>query len=306
MTGNKIIRVIRINSCKFVFKMNILLTGINGYLGSNLAKSLAANHNIIGLEYSLENLHRLQGYEFKVYSVENGVPDELFKEHQIETIIHTATFYGRQNEAVITIANSNLFIPFSLLDKAIENGCATFINTDTVLDRFVSTYALTKRHFQEWLYLRKNKIKVINMQLEHFYGPGAPDTNFITVMIKRLKQNEPVIDLTAGEQQRDFLYIDDVVAAYQTVLNNQPLPNAYTEFQVSTKQLISIKELLQTLKKLTQSTSKLNFGALPYRENELMHSETDNSALLTLSWQPKVTIREGLRLTLENSINSQP
>jgi nucleoside-diphosphate-sugar epimerase len=276
----------------------ILITGINGYLGSNLAKSLAANHNIIGLEYSLENLHRLQGYNFKVYSVENGVPDELFKEHQIETIIHTATFYGRQNEAVKTIANSNLFIPFNLLDKAIENGCSTFINTDTVLDRFVSTYALTKRHFQEWLYLRRNEIKIINMQLEHFYGPGAPDTNFITAMIKRLKQNEPVIDLTAGEQQRDFLYIDDVVAAYQTVLNKHPLPNAYSEFQVSTKQLISIKELLQTLKELTQSTSKLNFGALPYRENELMRSETDNSDLIKLGWKPQNTIKQGLLKTI--------
>ncbi|MDA3882768.1 MAG: NAD-dependent epimerase/dehydratase [Bacteroidales bacterium] len=278
--------------------MNILITGINGYLGSNIAKSLTANHNIIGLEYSLENLYRLQGCDFKVYSVENGVPDELFAENTIDTIIHTATFYGRQNEAVKTIANANLFIPFNLLDKAIKNDCKTFINTDTVLDRFVSTYALTKRHFQEWLYLRRNEIKMINMQLEHFYGPGAPETNFITAMIKRLKQNEPVIDLTAGEQQRDFIYIDDVVSAYQTVLNKQPLPKSYSEFQVSTKQLISINELLKTLKELTGSKSKLNFGAIPYRENELMRSETDNSDLIKLGWKPQFTIQKGLQNTI--------
>jgi CDP-paratose synthetase len=280
---------------------NILITGINGYLGSNLAKSLAENHDIVGLEYSLNNLHRLQDYDFKVYSVENGVPDELFNKNKIDTIIHTATFYGRQNEAVKTMANANLFIPFNLLDKAIEKGCSTFINTDTVLDRFVSTYALTKRHFQEWLYLRKNEIKVINMQLEHFYGPGAPETNFITAMINRLKQNEPSIDLTEGEQLRDFVYIDDVVAAYQTVLSKLPLPNAYNEFQVSTQKLISIKELMQTLKKLTQSKSVLNFGAIPYRENELMHSETDNSDLIKLGWKPQHKIKEGLQQTLCNS-----
>jgi len=277
---------------------NILITGINGYLGSNLAKSLAKDHNIIGLEYSLNNLHRIEGHNFKIYAVENGVPDELFAENQIDTIIHTATFYGRQNEAVKTIANANLFIPFDLLDKAIENGCTTFINTDTVLDRFVSTYALTKRHFQEWLYLRRNEIKIINMQLEHFYGPEAPETNFITAMIKRLKQNEPTIDLTAGEQLRDFIYIDDVIAAYQTILKKLPLPVAYSEFQVSTEQLISIKELLQTLKELTSSTSKLNFGAIPYRENELMHSETDNSKLINLGWEPENTIKQGLLKTI--------
>lgn len=277
---------------------NILITGINGYLGSNLAKSLAEKNNIIGLEYSTKNLNRLKGYDFNVYSVENGIPDELFKDQQIDTIIHTATFYGRQNETVKSIANANLLIPLDLLDKAIENGCLTFINTDTVLDRFVSTYALTKRHFQEWLYLRRHEIKVINMQLEHFYGPDAPETNFITVMIKRLKQNEPVIDLTGGEQKRDFVYIDDVVAAYHTILNKQTLLNFYSEFQVSTKNTISIKELLQTLKHLTGSKSKLNFGAIPYRENELMLSETNNSALLNLGWQPQQSINEGLQNTI--------
>lgn len=274
--------------------MNILITGINGYLGSNLAKSLSKDNQIIGLEYSLHNLNRIEGYNFKVYSVENGVPNELFADNNIDAIIHTATFYGRQNEAVKTIAHANLFVPFELLDKAIVNGCSTFINTDTVLDRFVSTYALTKNQFREWLYLRRNEIKIVNMQLEHFYGPDAPDTNFITAMIKRLKQNEPNIDLTAGEQLRDFIYIDDVVAAYKTVLGKLPLRDDYSEFQVSTQELISIKELMLTLKEITQSKSMLNFGAVPYRENELMNSETDNSALLKLGWKPRFKAIESL------------
>lgn len=276
----------------------ILITGINGYLGSNLAKSLSKDNHIIGLEYSLHNLDRIEGYNFKVYSVENGLPNELFTENHINTIIHTATFYGRQNEEVKTIANANLFIPFNLLDKAIENGCSTFINTDTVLDRFVSTYALTKNQFREWLYLRRNEIYIVNMQLEHFYGPNAPETNFIIVMMKRLQQNEPFIDLTAGEQLRDFIYIDDVITAYKKVLSKLPLPDAYSQFQVSTQELISIKELMQTLKEITQSKSILNFGAIPYRENELMRSDTDNSALIRLGWKPQYTILNGLKKIL--------
>ena len=99
----------------------ILITGINGYLGSHLAKFLSVNYNIIGLEYSLENLFRIKDNDFKVYSVENGIPDKLFAEQTIDAIIHTATFYGRQDESVQTIANANLFIPFDLLDRAIEN-----------------------------------------------------------------------------------------------------------------------------------------------------------------------------------------
>ncbi len=276
----------------------ILITGINGYLGSHLAKALSVEYNIIGLEYTLENLHRIQNCNYKVYEAQKGIPDALFSDQRVDIIIHTATFYGRSNEDVQTIANANLFNPLELLDQAIKNNCSLFINTDTVVDRYVSTYALTKRHFQEWLYLRRNEIKVINMQLEHFYGPGSSATNFISAMIERLKKNEDNIDLTMGEQKRDFVFIDDIVAAYQTGIKQiSYIRDNYTDFIVSANQLITIKDLMIYLKEITKSSSILNFGALPYRKNELMHSETNNQAMLNLGWKPKTTLKEGLQLT---------
>lgn len=279
---------------------NILITGINGFLGSHLAKALSNDYNIIGLDYSIKNLFRIKDLNLKVYSVENGIPEEPFKEQFIDIIIHTATFYGKQNESVQAIARANLFIPFELLDKAISNKCSLFINTDTVLDRYVNTYALTKRHFQEWVYSRRSEIKMFNMKLEHFYGPGSSNSNFISEMIARLRNNEHTINLTLGEQLRDFVYIDDVVSAYITVLQKRSvIEGQYNEFQVASGQLISIKELMNYLKKITSSTAHLNFGSVPYRENELMQSSTDNSNLLKLDWKPLYTISEGLNRTLK-------
>jgi len=278
---------------------NILITGINGYLGSHLAKSLSEEYKIIDLEYSSENLFRIADCNYKVYTAKDGIPETIFTEQTIDIVLHTATFYGKNNEDYIQMFNTNLYSPFNLLNKAILYGCQLFVNTDTVLDRFVSTYALTKRQFQEWLYLRKNEIKMINMQLEHFYGPGTSPTNFLSYMIDKLKNNETQIDLTLGEQQRDFIYIDDVVNAYLTVIAKQDQhDNSYSTFQVCTNQLISIKELMNTLKELTKSNSILNFGAVPYRENELMHSKTDNTALISLGWKPQYTIQEGLQKTI--------
>jgi nucleoside-diphosphate-sugar epimerase len=138
------------------------------------------------------------------------------------------------------------------------------------------------------------------MQLEHFYGPGASPTNFITTMINKLKNNEPQIDLTMGEQQRDFVYIDDVVNAYLTVIGKQDsIAPTYSSFEVCTNQLISIKKLMVLLRDLTESSSILNFGIIPYRENEMMKSETDNTALCALGWNPFYCIEEGLKLTLQ-------
>lgn len=277
----------------------ILITGINGYLGSHLAKALSKGYNIVGLEYSLENLFRIADCNYRVYATKDGISDDVFTEQTIDIVVHTATFYGKNNEDYLQMFNANLYLPLSILDKAIKYKCQLFVNTDTVLDRFVNTYALTKRQFQEWLYLRKNEIKVINMQLEHFYGPGTSPTNFLSFMIDKLKNNEPQIDLTLGEQQRDFVYIDDVVNAYLAVIKKQDqLADSYSSFQVCTNQLISIKELMILMKNLTNSNAVLNFGAIPYRENELMYSETDNTALIKLGWKPQYTIKQGLQITI--------
>ena len=273
----------------------ILITGINGYLGSHLVKAFSDDYKIIGIEYSLENLFRLEGYNFKIYS--SLEVEDIFIENVIDIIIHTATSYGKNNEDLINMFNTNIFSPFRLLNHAIKHKCQLFINTDTVLDRFVSPYALTKRQFQEWLYLRRNEIKIINMQLEHFYGPGASNLNFVSGMIARLRNNEP-IDLTKGEQMRNFIYIDDVVNAYLTIIGEKDrITNDYSTFQVCTNQLISIKELMIFIKGLTTSASILNFGALYYRENELMRSEINNFNLLSLGWKPLYSIEEGLKLT---------
>ncbi len=279
----------------------ILITGINGFLGSNLAKLFKSEYRIIGLEISTLNLHRLEGENFPVYEANEESIDRLFNEQPVDIIIHTATLYGRNKETVKQITSANFSLPFYLLDKAIEHKVNTFINTDTVLDRFTSTYALTKKQFADWLFFRQLEIKVINVQLEHFYGPGCPDTNFITAMIKRLKANEPQIDLTKGEPLRNFVYFADVLSAYRLLLKKlDEIPSMFSNFEVSTHELITIKELMVTLKELSHSKTILNFGAIPYRPNELMKSEVDNHALVALGWEPKIAIEEGLKRTVNS------
>ncbi|HEY9123111.1 MAG TPA: NAD(P)-dependent oxidoreductase [Bacteroidales bacterium] len=277
----------------------ILITGINGFIGSNLAKTLSASYHIIGLEYSSKNLSRLEGYNFQVYESASHIPDEVFTRHKIDIIIHTATFYGRNQEEVKTIAGANLFTPFELLDKAIAANVKLFINTDTVIDRFTSFYALSKNHFREWLQMRSTQIKAVNLQLEHFYGPGCPSTNFITLMIEKLKNNEPQIDLTPGLQVRDFIYYTDVLDAYKVVLDKwDTLAETFTNLQVASGNHVTIKELVEKIKEYTGSQSILKFGALPYRQNELMNPDTNSSALKALGWKAKVSINDGIKKTI--------
>jgi nucleoside-diphosphate-sugar epimerase len=181
-----------------------------------------------------------------------------------------------------------------------------FINTDTVLNRFTSSYSLTKKQFKDWLkfYTNNQLIKVVNLKLEHFYGPGTSNTNFITMMIQKMLRNENTIPLTSAEQNRDFLYIDDLMRVYDLFLNSQDSFSYFNEYNVGAGVNSNLKEILEFIKVKTNSTSILNYGAIPYRINELMKSNNDISLLKELGWNVESTIEEGLLKVIEFEKNS--
>ena len=274
----------------------LLITGINGYLGSNLAKRYSNEYNVIGLEYSKNNIGRIKDEFFEVFESKDGIPDEIFEKHSIDYIIHTATFYGRDEESDSKMIYANTFLPQALIEKAIKNGCELVINTDTVLDRFTNSYALSKKQFSDWLqfYSNSNKIKVVNLELEHFYGPGTSSSNFITLMTQKMLSNQEVIPLTHAEQNRDFLYIDDLLNVYDLIIEKSSEFDNYETFNVGTGVNTKLKYILQFIKTYTSSSSKLDFGAVSYRINELMESQNNISKLMNLGWKSKTSIEKGL------------
>ena len=75
--------------------------------------------------------------------------------------------------------------------------------------------------------------------------------------------------------------------------------NAYSKVPVGSGKTISIKQLVKLLQDLSHTTTFCNFGAVNYRNNEVMNSQADISLLTKLGWQPTVDIKTGLSLMLE-------
>ena len=132
------------------------------------------------------------------------------------------------------------------------------------------------------------------------YGPKDDSSKFVQFVIESLLRNEEKIKLTKGEQKRDFIFIKDVVEAYLKLLEvHDSLEDGFNEFEVGTGESITIKELVVKIKILTGNTkTKLIFGALPYRENEIMESKADITKLRGIGWSPKVSLEDGLKDTI--------
>jgi len=287
-------------------KKTILITGINGFLGSHLAKTLLSDFNIIGLEYDLENLKRIKEYSFKIYSSKGNL-ENIFKENEIFAIIHAATVYGENGESIENLINTNVILPIKLYELANNYNTQKFLNTDSFFNKpeygysYLADYTLSKRQVLEWLNLKKGGCELVNMKLFHLYGDGDAPNKFVPLILSTLQKNQPFLELTMGLQRRDFVFIDDVAKAYLIVLKNfKKHVGQISEFEVGTGLSISIREFIELAKKLTQSHTELKFGALPYRKNEIMVAVADNRKLLSLGWKHQYTLIEGLTTTIRS------
>ncbi|MCZ8118345.1 MAG: NAD-dependent epimerase/dehydratase family protein [Hyphomonadaceae bacterium] len=287
----------------------ILLTGGTGFLGSHLAKRLVyEGFDVIIIKRSTSKLSPLESIinQVRFYDLDSIDIEKIFQENVIDIIIHCATNYGRFAVPPTDIIQANLFLPLKILQIAENYPVKTFINTDTILDKRVSYYSLSKKHFLDWLSLFSQKMVCISVALEHFYGPFDDRSKFVSKIILDLLHEVDFIDLTLGEQKRDFIYIDDVVEAFMTLVNfSFDVPNNLYRYEIGTGKNIEIREFVQTVKTMTgNKVTRLNFGMLPYRENEIMESHVDISMLSRLGWQPQTSLVEGLKYTIDQERSS--
>lgn len=269
--------------------MNFLISGSNGYLGSRLVAGLeSAGHRVLRI--------------LRTPSVADGIPIEDIRDRKklsvpIDMIIHCATCYGRNGESDTEVLQVNVKFGLALLEFAVWNNIPAFINIGTSLPADVSTYAFTKNQFCEWgkFYAQQGKIDFIHLVLEHFYGPDEdPKQKFIAMIIRKMLQNEEELPLTRGEQIRDFIHVTDVIRAIQTVISHADECNGFKAIPIGSGIGYQLKEIVTLIHHLTGSKSKLRFGALEYRQNELMHSCADISILKKWGWEPGITLNGGL------------
>lgn len=282
----------------------LLITGVTGFLGSALARELYKTHRIIGLKRYASDLFRIADIanHIKLYDADRVSLEALFQDFNIDFVIHTATDYGMHG-AVTKVLEVNVRYPLSLLSLSILHGVKAFINTDTFYTPnygALEYYSLSKRQFLEWAKQLSDGVQVINLKIGVLFGPMDNHNKFTPSMIRRLLADESRIDLTPGDQKRNFLYVEEAARIYRLVMEKiSNIPHGFNEFNVASSKSYTIREYIERLHSLTQSRSHLKFGALPYRVNEIMAPDADISELQRHGWKSKVTLEQALIRTID-------
>jgi nucleoside-diphosphate-sugar epimerase len=287
----------------------VLISGATGFLGSNLVKKLVENnYQVVILKRSFSNTIRIDNYieKIKYYDIDKVELEKCFIENNIDAFIHCATDYGRKDIDPLQIIDANLVIPLKLVEIGLKNNCKIFLNTDTVLDKRISSYSLSKKQFLDWFKIYSDRSICINLVLEHFYGPFDDKSKFVSSIVDKLIKNVSQIDLTVGDQKRDFIYIDDVVDAFYIILSNlDKMKSGFYNYEIGAGELTTIKDVVNKIKELTgNKITNLNFGAIPYRPNEIMEPKMDIKPITKLGWKPKISLINGLTSTINSEIKA--
>ncbi len=274
--------------------MKILLTGATGFLGSHMLRYfLNKGHEMIILKRSTSDTWRVSDLlnKVKCYDIDSGELERVFKENpKLDVILHTAVSYGKKS-SFSDLLITNIYFPMRLLEYALQYKVRCFCYSDTKLDKFTSSYSLSKLQFAEWgkYVADNNKIAFIDTRIEHMYGDMDDDNKFIPWVIKNCRDNVPYINLTLGEQKRDFIHVDDVVSAYDMIIKENKI-SGYEKYEIGTGKTKTIRQLVENIKEVIGTSTELRFGQIDYRKNETMESKANIEALVKLGWHAKMSI----------------
>ncbi|PZP50930.1 MAG: NAD(P)-dependent oxidoreductase [Pseudopedobacter saltans] len=269
-------------------KVKILLTGGTGFLGSAILRNLKKTENVDILAVkrphsNIEQFKDLLGIQWVDLDVENEFIEKWI-DFKPNIIIHSAWAGVSNAERAswnVQLQNFELFRnlihlaekvnidKFIVLGSQSEYGIYNTAVSENAEIVGHDAYAACKIAMNSLLesFCSKENINWYWLRVFSIYGPGENENWFIPWIISKMLNNEDVA-LTGCEQEYDYLYIDDFAKMIEKIVfskkENQGIYN------ICSGNSLPLKKIALKIKELINGNAKLDFGAIPYRDNQSM------------------------------------
>jgi len=307
----------------FLHGRRVLVTGATGFIGSHLVRRLleegAEVHAFIRQG---SNTFRIEDITSRLMVWSGDLTDDssvgaCIKSAKPQIVFHLATFRNveRDLRLISAMIDTNIKGMVNLLktitDEKIPLQC--FINTGTceeygdarvpfhedMREIPVSPYSASKvagTYFCQMIHKTMN-VPIVTLRPFLAYGPQQDADMFIPSLIYHCLAKREFL-MTAGDQTREFNYVDDIVDAYILAAECQRAVGEIINIGNSLE--YKIKDVADMIVQMMGNPIRLLIGALPKRAGETEHFFCSNEKARTiLGWRPKTSLDIGLRKTIE-------
>jgi UDP-glucose 4-epimerase len=307
--------------------MRTLVTGGAGFIGSNLVDRLVdEGHEVVVVDDlssgRLENLAdafasgRVHLAELDVAGPELAA---AVADAGPEVVYHLAAQIDVRRSVADPVhdAGVNVLGTIALARAALDAGCRRLVFASSggtvygepdpselpVSERHpageTNPYGVSKRSAEDYLdsFAGLYGLEPVSLRLGNVYGPRQDplgEAGVVAIFCNRLLSDEPVTVFGDGHQTRDYVHVDDVVAAF--VAGGQRPDATRARVNVATGVETSVLELYAALREVAGFGPEPTFA--PPRSGELHRISLDCAeAGRRLGWRPRIALAEGLART---------
>lgn len=303
-----------------------LITGVAGFIGSNLARRLVNEGWVVDGVDDLSSGRREFIPGIRNFFQEDFVSETILnriKKQEYRCIFHLAAKprVSYSVEHPIETNDTNVTKTLKLLD-ACKGSVQRFVNTssssvyggadvlptpESYAHNPVSPYALQKSITEQYcrLYSKVYALDTVSVRPFNVFGPNqlgdSPYSLAVSAWLHAVKHGKPLRSDGDGTQSRDITYVTNVVDVFVRCANYEGQFSGEA-FNGGTGGRISNNEVLEWFKKHYPDCEVVN---APWRSGDVMHTQADiTAAREILGYEPKVDFWKGLELTHAWAMNS--
>ena len=299
--------------------MRVFVTGAGGFIGSHIVKALLAKgHTVAVLRRVGSNPKRLSQLDIEYIDVASDMGKFEFDEQRNlscfspDVVIHAGWMGVGNSQRNDPIQLKNIELTTNILHASSSAGAKHFVGFGSQAEygRCVGSIDETQSLAPTTLYgaakssaglVSSVEASLCNMDFTWIrvfstYGPGDEPYWMIQDVAKQLVSGKSP-DLTPGTQLWDYLFVDDAAEAVVSIVEGS---TGLGVVNLGSGSTATIKSIVELMRDIANPNTEINFGAVNFREDQVMHLEANISKLSRATgWKPRTSLRDGITRTVE-------